>query len=101
MAFLDIIFVGELIMSSLRSSIFLVILCCSNGIVFGIMNSSYASEGSDTVEIAPIPPNLLTEISIGRNGIATELNVMVNDGQEKDVFDGLVFKCGFHLKFKM
>lgn len=58
----------------------------------GIVNSSYSSKEtiSETIEIAPIPPNLFTDISVGKNDLSTEINVRVDDAQNKAVSNGFV-----------
>ncbi|KAJ6641007.1 Tyrosine-protein kinase transmembrane receptor Ror, partial [Pseudolycoriella hygida] len=59
-------------MSPIQSCTFVVILCCFHGIAIGIVNSSYSKETSETIEIAPISPDLFTNI--------TEEITSVNDG---------------------
>lgn len=84
-------------MSAIRSYTLVVTLCCLNGITMAIVNGSYSSEGSDAIEIAPIPPNLFTEFSIGKNDLSTDVNHTVNDGQNKAIYNGFVFLELLHL----
>lgn len=56
----------------------------------GIANSSYSKESSETIEIAPVPPNLFTDISVGKNDLSTEINISVNDGHNKTKLNGFV-----------
>lgn len=73
-------------MSAIRSSTFVVILCCLHGITMGIVNSSYSKESSETIEIAPIPPNLFTDISVGKKDLSTETSLRVDDGTNLNGF---------------
>lgn len=60
----------------------------------GIVNSSYSSDVSETIEIAPIPPNLFTEMSeipIAKNNLPTEINIRVDDAHNAAVLNGFVF----------
>lgn len=82
-------------MSAIRSSTFVVILCCLHGITMGIVNSSYSKESSETIEIAPIPPDLFTDISVGKKDLSTETNLRVDDGGNNTNLNGFVkpFNC--------
>lgn len=77
-------------MSAIRNCIFVVILCCLHGITTSLVKSNYSKESSETIEIAPIPPNLFTDISVGRNDLSTEINLRVNDERNKEMVDGFV-----------
>lgn len=57
----------------------------------GIVNgSSYGKENSETIEIAPIPPNLFTDISAGKSDLSTEISLRINDEHEKQILNGFV-----------
>lgn len=85
-------------MSAIRSCTFVVILCCLNGITTGIVNSSYSNDGSEAIEIAPIPPNLFTEISVGKSDFSTDINLRTDNGPNKNIPNGFVF-FKFRVKF--
>lgn len=84
-----------LMMSAIRSCNFVVILCCLHGITMGIANSSYSRESSETIEIAPVPPNLFTDIPVGKNDLSTEINIRVNDGHNNTKLNGFVYYLCF------
>ncbi len=77
-------------MSAIRSWTLVVILCCWYGITMGIVNSSISKESSETIEIAPIPPNLITDISVGKSDLSTEISLSVSDGHNKEILNGFV-----------
>ncbi|XP_037051223.1 tyrosine-protein kinase transmembrane receptor Ror [Bradysia coprophila] len=77
-------------MSARRNCTLVVILCCLHGITMGIVNDSYSKESSETIEIAPIPPNLFTDISAGKNDLSTEISLRINDEHDKDILNGTI-----------
>lgn len=77
-------------MSAIRSGTIVVIFCCLHGITMGIVNSSYSKESSETIEIAPIPANLFTDISVGKKDLSTETNLPVDDGKNNTILNGFV-----------
>lgn len=59
----------------------------------GIVNGSYSKESSETIEIAPIPPNLFTDVSVGKSDSSTETNIRINDEHDKEFLNGFVLYC--------
>lgn len=88
-------------MSAIRSSIFVVIFCCLHGTIVGMVNDSYSKDSSETIEIAPIAPNLFTDITPRKNDLSTEIiNIRPDDGQNNGVPNGFVLLHCF-LKFAL